>query len=133
MTRGDPQEVYARWLAALTVFAFVSAGVAALLYFGGVLPPYIAPQSLLELWRLPLDEYLARTGAPTGWGWLALAGRGDYLSLAVICLFGLISLICCARVIPAFLRHGERLHAALAAAQVVVLAAAALHLVPGAR
>jgi hypothetical protein len=133
MTRGDPQEVYARWLAALTVFAFASAGAAALIYLGGLLPPYIAPQALLELWRLPLDEYLARTGAPTGWGWLPLAGHGDYLSVAVICLFGLISLICCARVIPAFLRHGERLHAALAAAQVLVLLAAALNLFPGAR
>ena len=129
----DPQEVYARWLDALTYIAFAFAAVALALYLTGVLAPFVSPQALVELWRLPVDQYLARAGAPSGWGWLALAGRGDYLNLAAVCLFALISLVCCARVIPAFLRRGESLHAALAAAQVLVLLVAALNLFPGAR
>jgi len=129
----DPQEVYARWLDALTHIAFAFSVLALALYLTGVLAPFVAPQALAELWRLPVDQYLARAGAPSGWGWLSLVGRGDYLNLAGICLFALISLVCCARVIPAFLRHGERLHAALAFLQVAVLLAAALNLFPGAR
>jgi len=131
--QSDPQEVYARWLDALTGIAFVFSVLALALYLTGVLAPFVAPQALVELWRLPVDQYLARAGAPSGWGWLSLVGRGDYLNLAAICLFALISLVCCARVIPAFLRRGEPLHAALAAAQVLVLLAAALNLFPGAR
>lgn len=131
--KADPQEIYARWLNGWTHFAFAFAAVALLLYLTGVLAPFVAPASLVELWRLPVDQYLAHAGVPRGWNWLSLVGRGDYLNLAAICLFALISLVCCARVIPAFLRHGERLHAALATAQVLVLLAAALNLFPGAR
>ena len=129
----DPQEIYARWLDALTHIAFAFSAVALLLYLSGVLAPFVAPATLVELWRLPVDQYLARAGAPSGWGWLSLVGRGDYLNLLGICLFALISLVCCARVIPAYLRHGERLHAALAILQVLVLLAAAANLFPGAR
>jgi hypothetical protein len=131
--QSDPQEVYARWLDVWTHIAFAFAAVALALYLTGALAPFVAPQAVVELWRLPVDQYLARAGAPSGWAWLPLVGRGDYLNLAGVCLFALISLVCCARVIPAFLRRGEPLHAALAAAQVLVLLAAALNLFPGAR
>ncbi len=46
--------------------------------------------------------------------------------------FALLALVCTARVIPAFLKCGERAQALLAALQVLVLLAAALHLFPGA-
>lgn len=131
--KSDPQEVYARWLDVLTHIAFAFSVLALALYLTGVLAPFVAPAALVELWRLPVDQYLARAGAPSGWAWLSLAGRGDYLNLAGVCLFALISLVCCARVIPAFLRRGERLHAALAVLQVLVLLAAAANLFPGAR
>jgi hypothetical protein len=131
--KSDPQEVYARWLDALTYVAFAFAAVALALYLSGALAPFVSPQALVELWRLPVDEYLARAGAPSGWAWLPLVGRGDYLNLAGVCLFALISLVCCARVTPAFLRRGEPLHAALAAAQVLVHLAAALNQFPRAR
>ena len=138
MTRPDPgrddaQEIYSRWLDAGTRAAYAFSLTAFLLYLSGVLEPLVAPQALAELWRLPVDRYLERAGVPAGWGWLSLLGYADYLNLAGICLFALVSLTCYLRVVPVFLRGGERLHAALAALQVLVLLAAALNLFPGAR
>ena len=119
------QRVYAAWLDTCTRAAFAISLAAFLAYAAGLLPPFIAPASLPGLWGLPVDEFLRRTGAPSGWGWLSLAGHGDYLNLACIALLPLVTAFCYLRILPVLLARGERLYAALAAAQVIVLALAA--------
>ena len=125
------QEVYARWLDRGTKIAFAVCLATLLIYLSGALPPYVALQDLTELWTLPLAQYLERTGAPTGWGWLAFLGFGDYLNFIGIGLFALITLACYLRVIPLLLAEEERLHLALASAQALVLVAAASGLFAG--
>lgn len=113
-------EVYARWLDRMVRAAFVlTVGVFALYVFG-VLSPHIPLDALPSLWRLPLAQYLERSGAPAGWSWLPLVGRADYLNLAAIALFALMTLVCYLRVIPLL----PRLQTAFALAQVLVLLAA---------
>ena len=118
------QDLYARWLDWLVGAAFAVSAVTLLVYLTGLLPPQVPLAALPELWRLPLAQYLERTGAPTGWGWTALVGRGDYLNLIAIGFFAVIILLCYLRIVPALLRPGTRLQAALALAQVLVLLAA---------
>jgi hypothetical protein len=129
----DPQEIYARWLELGTrmVFAFSLAALA--LYLSGILAPAVPLRELPRLWTLSAEEFLRAAGAQSGPNWFGLLRYGDYLNLLAIALFALLSLVCAARMIPAFLRSGEKVHAALAVAQVVVLLAAALNLFPGAR
>jgi hypothetical protein len=115
------QEFYARWLGAATLIAFAAALVAFVLYAGGILPSFVPLDALPALWRLPVGEYLARTGEPTGWGWLRLLGYADYLSLACVALIAAVTLICYLAVLPMLLRLGDRWQAALVAAQVIVL------------
>ena len=115
------QELYARWLDAASRIAFAAALLAFVLYTGGFLPSFVPLDTLPALWRLPVGEYLARTGAPAGWEWLRLVGHADYLSLACVALIALVTLICYLAVLPMLLRLGERLEAALFAAQAVVL------------
>lgn len=119
------QLLYARWLEAATRVAFVLAAAAFLAYAGGLLPAHIPLESLPGLWQLPVDEFVRRTGAPTGWAWLGLLARADYLSLACIALLPLVTALCYLRLLPALASRGERLLAAAAAAQLAVLAAAA--------
>ena len=73
------------------------------------------------------------TGAPGGWGWLALLGHADYLNLAAVALFGLVTLACYARIVPVLFAAGERPQAWIALAQVLVLAAAAVGIFTGGR
>ncbi len=119
------QSTYARWLDVATRAGFVVSLCAFLLYVSGVLSPHVPLQQLPQLWGLPVARYLEATAAPNGWGWLGLITQADYLNLAAVALFGLVTLACFLRVIPLLLRSGERLQAAIAIAQVVVLAAAA--------
>ena len=116
--------LYARWLDAATKSAFVVSVAAFLVYVLGLLPAFVPLEALPRLWGLPVDEYLRRTGAPAGWGWLELFDRGEYLNLACLALLACVTLVCYLRVLPAMLKEGARLELAIAAAQVVILAVA---------
>ena len=118
-------EIYARWLdrgvrtsLALLVAAFLT-------YAFGLLEPLVPLERLTVLWTLPLERYLALTGAPTGWSWLALLDKGDALSLAGVMLLALVTLVCYLRLAVTLVQQGDRLLGAIALAQVVVLIAAA--------
>ena len=119
------QELYARWLGAVTWLAFAAAFVAFVLYAGGVLPSFVPLDALPNLWQLPVGEYLARTGAPVGWKWLGLLPAADYLSLGCVALIATVTLVCYLATLPMLMKLEERIQAALVAAQVVVLLVAA--------
>lgn len=127
MTRdeNDAQHVYARWLELGSRTIFALALVSLVVYATGLLAPAVPLDQLPRLWSLPAAQYLREAGLPGGWGWLRLVRFGDYLNLLPIALFSVLSLVCSARVVPAFARSGERTQAWLAALQVVILLAAA--------
>ena len=127
------QLLYARWLDAGTRIAFAISAAAFLVYAAGILPAHVPLEMLPQVWGLPVDEFLRRTGAPAGWSWLGLAGRADYLNLACVALLALVTAICYLRILPALLGLGERLQAAMAALQVLVLLAAASGFFAGGR
>jgi len=55
-------------------------------YVLGFNTPLVSLQELPQLWNQPVAVYLQKTGTPTGWGWLALAGKGDMLNLIGIAI-----------------------------------------------
>ena len=115
-------ELYARWLAVGTRIAFAVLLATFLIYMAGLVEPLVPPRELARLWVLPVDQFVAAAGAPTGWAWLVFLDKGDYLNLIGVAALASISLVCYARILPAL----PRLHAALAAIQIAVLLAAAL-------
>lgn len=125
------QETYARWLDASTRLAFAATLLAFLLYAGGVVPAFVPLETLPDFWALPVDQYLERTGAPAGWGWLGLIAFSDYASLACIALIGLVTVLCYLAVLPMLLRLGDRLQTGLVIAQAVVLVIAASGVLAG--
>ena len=134
MTREEViQELYARWLDVSTRLAFAASLLAFLVYASGLLSAFVPLQTLSTLWGLPVDRYLEKTGAPSGWGWLHLVGFSDYLSLACMALVGMVTVLCYLAILPPLLRLGERLQAALVGAQVLVLLVAASGFLAGGR
>lgn len=114
--------IYARWLGWGTAAALATLAATFVLYIAGIGEPLVPPERLPELWQLPASEFLARTGAPAGWRWLARLGRSDYLNMLGVAMLCLVTLVCYLRV----LFHGrDKVFGALVLAQVVVLAAAA--------
>jgi hypothetical protein len=120
----EAQRIFARWLDAGTRVAFVvlAAGFAA--YAGGLLPPLLPFADLPRLWGLPLAQFIAASGAPTGWDWLAVAHRGDYFNYAGIALLASIVVAAYLRMLPLLARRA-RVFAVLAALEIVVLLVAA--------
>lgn len=115
------QHIYARWLDIGTRIGFAVLLVTFAIYAFGLLDALVPPQDLARLWGLPVDRYVQATGGPTGWGWLRLLGKGDYLNFVGIALLATITIVCYARIVPVL----PRLQAALAVIQIAVLLAAA--------
>ena len=127
------QATYARWLDVATRVGFLVSLAAFLVYVSGVVAPLVPLEQLPQLWSLPASRFIAVTGEPTGWGWLTLLARSDFLNLGAVALFGLVTLVCYARIVPLLFAAGERLQAWIALAQVLVLAAAAAGFFTGGR
>ena len=127
------QATYARWLDVATRVGFAISLAAFLVYVSGVMEPFVPLEQLPRLWSLSAAQYAAATGSPAGWGWLGMLGKADYLNLAAVALFGIVTLACYARIVPLLFAAGERLQAFIALAQVIVLAAAAAGFFTGGR
>jgi hypothetical protein len=119
------QTVYARWLDRGTRVGLWLLIATFAAYALGLVQPQVELTRLPQVWGLSAERYQALTGAPTGWGWLGLLHKGDYLNLLAVSVLSLITVVCYLRILPIHLRRGERLMAAMIFVQVVVLLVAA--------
>ena len=117
--------IYARWLDWGTRIALGVLLITFFSYLLGMLEPWVPLEELPRVWSLPVARYLEAISGPRGWGWLALAGKGDFANFAGIALLSLVTLVCYLRLLAALLGAGRTRYALLAAAQVLVLFAAA--------
>jgi hypothetical protein len=122
---------YARWLGWCTRVALATLTASFLAYVLDAAEPLVPLDRLPALWHLPVDEFIAATGAPVGWGWVAQVGWGDYLNLLGVSMLCLVTVVCYVRAMPLMVREGQRLQAMLALTQVLVLLAAASGLLAG--
>lgn len=114
------QQVFARWLDIGTKSSLVLLVAGFAVYASGLLPPHVPLEELPKLWALPLEQFVAATGAPRGWEWLALAGRGDYFNFIGIALLATTIIAGYLRVLP-LLAARERAFALIAALEIAVL------------
>jgi hypothetical protein len=127
----NEQHVYARWLDWGTRISLAVLVAAFLAYVLGVTPAALPLAEVPRFWGLPLERYLALSGAPSGWGWLGMLDKGEYQSMVGVALLGLVTVLCYLRLLPALLARGERLQAAIVVAQVMVLLLAASGVLAG--
>lgn len=120
------QRVYAQWLDWGTKAGLALLTATFALYVLRIVDPHIPLENLPQFWTLPVDRYLAATGLPSGWGWIAHIHRGDMLNFVGVAILASITVICFVRLAYGYLRAGDRLFAALAIAEICVLALAAI-------
>jgi hypothetical protein len=99
---------------AILIFSFA-------LYVLGVLQPVVPLQELPKYWTMPVGKYLAATGVETGWSWVYLINRGDFLNFVGIAFLSAVTIVCYLRILPISFRNGERAFAAILGAEAVVL------------
>jgi hypothetical protein len=101
-------------------FGFVVLVLAFAAYVTGVLSAHVPHERLPELWTLPLDAYLAETGTPTGWDWLALLAKGEFASISGIAILSACSIPCLLAIVPVYRARGERVMAVIAAVTIAI-------------
>lgn len=119
------QLLYARWLDWGTRLGLLALASLFLAYCTGMLQPQVPPEQLPSLWGLPVKQFLAATGMPTGWQWVQLARYGDVANLIGICLLAGCSLPALLALLPAYLQRNDRAFAAICLAETAVLLLAA--------
>ena len=122
----SPEQVaYANWLQWGTLIGLIALLGAFAVYLFGMAEPHVSHDRLAHLWSQPLAEYLRATGAPTGWSWVAMVGKGDYLNYVGIVILSGISLVCYLRVLPFFARSKEPVFVAIIVLEVLLIVLAA--------
>ena len=95
------------------------------IYAFGILTPHVPIETVTQSWHLGVGEYLAATNSPTGWGWVALVGTGDFINFIGLALLAVMTIICYATLIMPYLRCGDKIYAAIVIAEIIVLSLAA--------
>ena len=103
----DEQQRYATWLNWGARSGLLMLIISFIAYVAGWLPAHVPLDQLPTVWGLPVDEYLKKTGAPTGWSWLKDLGQGDFASLIGIAWLSASSLFCLFAVLPIYLKRRD--------------------------
>lgn len=119
------QLTYATVLHWCTLAGFVLLILTFLAYVLGWLPAAVPLEKLPQLWRLPTDEYLKAAGAPTGWSWLFMLGKGDYASLLGIAVLSGCSIACIAAILPIYAKIKNPTYVVICVVEIAVLVASA--------
>lgn len=124
---GQPTEqvLYARLLDAGTRIGLAVLVAAFVAYAFGLVTPHVPLERLPEVWALPVSQFLEATGLPAGWQWVRFAHRGDVANLVGIAVLAGCSLLALIALVGLYLRRGERLYAAICAAEIAVVVLAA--------
>jgi hypothetical protein len=129
----EEQMLYAAWLEKGMLIGLVLIVISFALYVFGIISPVVPLDQLVNYWKLPVKEYLAAINSdflhmehpPTGWAWLTLLGKGDFLNFLPIAILSGITMVCYAVIVPVFKKKGEKAYMIMAIVEVVILALAA--------
>ncbi len=103
------------------------------LYVSGIVAPAVPVAELPKYWEMSVHDYLEVTNhdhvhrehALTGWSWLSVLGKGDYLNFLGIALLSGVTIVCYLGIVPILIMKRDLVFAAISLAEVVILALAA--------
>lgn len=99
--------------------------VTLVLYVFGLLPSFIPPQEIPKYWTMKSGDFIHTLGAPTGWGWTALIGKGDYLNFIGIAFLAGLTILCYIVILPILMRKKDTPYVVIAILEIAVLVLAA--------
>lgn len=129
----DEQVLYANVLSLGMRLGLVLLVITFLLYVFGIIKPAVPHDALANYWTLDSHSYLEAIEHDylhlghlvTGWSWLRLLGKGDYLNFSGIVILATITIICFLAIIPTLLRKGDKVYAVVALLEAIILSLAA--------
>ena len=95
------------------------------IYLTGLLSPYVPVRDLPKYWSMPVKKYLAATHIHSGWSWLYMIGKGDFINFVSIAFLAGVTIMCYLRIIPIFFRRKDTIYVVFAITEVLILVLAA--------
>ena len=95
------------------------------IYLSGVLPSFVPIDDLPKYWTMRVHDYNVALNAPTGWGWAAMVGKGDYLNFIGIAILSGLTILCYIVIMPILIRKKQTAYVVIAIIEVLVLSLAA--------
>lgn len=124
--KGSPEQLaYASILDKGMKIGLLMLVISFIIYLTGILTPYIPVNDLPKYWGMSVHKYLEATGIHTGWSWLSLIGKGDFLNFIGIAFLAGITAVCYIRIIPILFSKKDIAFGIIAVVEVVVLVLAA--------
>jgi hypothetical protein len=129
----EEQIVYARILEIGMSIGLAVLLITFALYVSGIIAPAVPVEELPDYWEMSAHEYgeatnhdhLHRERPITGWSWLSALGKGDYLNFLGIAVLSVVTIVCFLGIIPTLVRKKDKVYAAMALLEVVILTLAA--------
>lgn len=133
------QLLYANILEKGMYLGLLSLIITFILYVFRIVPPVVPRYEVSKYWSLPVNEYLETINqnylqwenAPTGWAWMHLLGKGDFLNFLPIAILSGVTIFCYIAIVPGLFRRGDKAMGLMALATAFVLFLAASGLVGG--
>jgi hypothetical protein len=103
------------------------------LYTSGVIAPAIPVEQLPDYWTMNVQDYLEATNRDhlhqehpvTGWAWIAVVGKGDYLTFLGITFLAGVTIVCFLGITPTLIRKKDKAYVVMALLEVAILVLAA--------
>jgi hypothetical protein len=121
----EEQVVYAKILNVGMFLGLAIIVATFIIYMLGILSSFIPPQEIPKYWAMASKDFIHTFSAPTGWGWVVMIGKGDYLNFVGIALLAGLSIVCYLVILPILVRKKDIHYVLIAIVEVAVLALAA--------
>ncbi len=103
------------------------------LYVLGIVKPVIPLEQVSSYWAQPVHEYLEAINnnflhmdhPPTGWAWVALIGKGDFLNFLPIAILSGVTIVCYLAIVPGLFARNDKAMGIITLATAVILSLAA--------
>jgi hypothetical protein len=111
------------------ILMFITFG----LYIFGIMPSVVPLEKISDYWHQPVHLYLEVIKTdflnwehhPTGWTWLKLVGKGDFINFVPVAILSGVTIACYLAIVPGLFKRGDKAYAIMALAEAAILALAA--------
>lgn len=129
----EEQLLYANILSKGMFVGLILLFVTFALYVFGIMPPAIPLTEIAGYWNQPVHDYLVAINTnflhlehlPTGWAWIKLIGKGDFINFIPVAILSGVTIICYLAIVPGLFKRGDKAYAIMALAEVIILSLAA--------
>ena len=119
------QTLYAAILEKGMLLGLVILFITYALYVFGIMSPHIPVEMLPTYWSMSVHEYLQTADIQPGWAWLSMLHKGDFLNFTGVAMLAGVTIICYLAIIPTLLRNNDKVYAAIALLEALILSLAA--------